>query len=197
MNIGLSDPATSSTPHRVSICGIDELEGFVDQAVTHVVSILDPDHPGLPVLDRMAGATRLALRFHDVIHETPGAQAPSEADIETILSFGDRTRGEAIGHLLIHCHAGISRSTATAAILLTQWTGGAEQAHFDHINQIRPRSWPNSRMITLADRMLGRQGDMIAAMQSHHHRVARAFPLFADLLRGGARAHEVPGIQNV
>jgi predicted protein tyrosine phosphatase len=179
-------------PYRITICGIAELSCHADAGVTHVLTILDPDHPDPPVFAAYGPHRRLVWRFHDTIRERPDLAHPTAQTVRAILDFGAGARDMDIDHLLIHCHMGISRSTACAAILMAQHRPDRERDAFEHLWEIRPRSWPNSRMIALADAMLGRNGALFTAMQEHHARVAQAFPDFAAELRLGERAHEVP-----
>ena len=181
-------------PYKLTICGISELSGHVGAGVTHVVSILDPDHPEPPTLSSFPQAGRVLFRFDDIIRSEPGAAEPNRDHIDQILDCGRWLREQAADHVLVHCHAGISRSTAAAAIMLAHDNPGREQEAFDAIDRVRPRSWPNSLMVGLADDVLSRDGALLDAMRVHHARVARAFPDLADVLRSGMRAHEVPGL---
>lgn len=177
-------------PYRITICGLDELCRHGQAGVTHVLTILDPDWPDPQDFAGYGPHRRTVWRFHDIVTERPDQQAPQAGDVEAILTFGREVRG--IDHLLVHCHMGISRSTATAVILMAQDHPGREADAFDHLWAIRPRSWPNSRMLAMADDRLGRGGALVAAMRAHHARVAAAYPDFAALLRSGERASEVP-----
>lgn len=182
----------SLVPYRITICGLDELCLHARSGVTHVLTILDPEYPDPEVFAAFDGHQRLVWRFHDTIRERDDDAHPTETTVRAILDFGTGSGTMAVAHLLVHCHMGISRSTAAAAILMAQANPGREGDVFDHLWDIRPRSWPNSRMIGLADAMLDRNGRLLAAMRAHHARVARAFPDFAILLRQGERAREVP-----
>lgn len=177
-------------PYKITICGLDELCLHGRAGVTHVLTILDPHWPDPLDFSRYRPHRRTVWRFHDIIDERPGMAAPQPTDVEAILTFGRETGG--IDHLLVHCHMGISRSTATAIILMAQHRPGREAEAFDHLSAIRPKSWPNSRMLGMADTMLGRDGALVAAMRAHYARVAAAHPDFAALLRLGERAAEVP-----
>lgn len=170
--------STSLLPYRLSICGLSELAGFAAQGVSHVVSILDPTHPDPDCFARYGPHSRVVYRFHDIAEAREDLTAPLERDIETILALGERLRGEAVEHLLIHCHAGVSRSTATAAILMAQHNPGREREVFERLTGIRPCSWPNKRMVIMADRLLARDGALIGEMRQHQARVAR---YYADL----------------
>jgi predicted protein tyrosine phosphatase len=144
-------------PFRLTICGIPELDEHCAAGVTHVLSILDPDWHDPPAFATFPPHRRLALRFHDIIEPLPDRLAPGGADVERLLAFGrgpDLTSGS---HLLIHCHAGVSRSTAAAALILVQAQPArpAREA-LEAVAQLRPRAWPNLRMLELGDASLGR-----------------------------------------
>ncbi len=177
-------------PYRLSICGLDEIAGFSRQGVTHAVSLLDPDWPDPESFSSFSGCRRMVFRFHDVIDEDEGTVAPATDILRAILEHGRELRGARVGHLLVHCHAGVSRSTATAAILLTQFNPGRERDAFAEIARLRPWSWPNSRMVALADELLGRGGRLVDAMRSHHARMIEDWPDLAAPLREGKRARE-------
>jgi predicted protein tyrosine phosphatase len=109
-------------PIRITVCGFAELKGYGGVGVSHVLSLLDPGTPIPSELDRFGGPRRLELRFHDVIKELPYTKPPSIEDVEGILALGRELtakRSES-AHLLIHCHAGFSRSPAALALLVAQ-----------------------------------------------------------------------------
>jgi predicted protein tyrosine phosphatase len=179
-------------PYRITICGLAELGEHACAGVTHVLTIIDPGFPDPADFAAYAPHRRTVWRYHDTILDGTDLIPPHAADVDAILEFGRNAGGDDIGHLLVHCHMGISRSTATAAILMAQHQPGREDEAFAHLRAIRPQSWPNSRMIALADARLGRGGRLTAAMRRHHALVARANPELAALLRQGERAGEVP-----
>jgi predicted protein tyrosine phosphatase len=103
----------------------------------------------------------LRLLFTDVEVEESG---PTEEDVGRIIRLaGDlKTVG---GKVLIHCGAGISRSSAAALIMYACWMGpGEEQEAMEKVFTLRPTARPNRRMIELADKILGRDGRLIAAL---------------------------------
>ena len=183
---------TVMVPFRITVCGLTELAAHAEADVSHVVSIIDPDWPDPEDFARYRPHRRVLWRFHDIIAEAEGNVAPSPADVAAILDYGDSLAEQPVEHLLVHCHMGISRSTATVAILLAQRHPGREADAFRALRAIRPHSWPNSRMIRFADQQLGRGGALVEAMRAHHAEMARSYPDLADLLRDGERADEVP-----
>jgi predicted protein tyrosine phosphatase len=179
-------------PFRLTICGIPELEEHGAAGVTHVLSILDPDMADPPAFARFAPHRRLALRFHDIIETVPNCLAPARADVERLLAFGHELTDSAGSHLLIHCHAGVSRSTASAALILAQARPDRPASEaLDAVSQIRPRAWPNLRILEFGDELLGRNGEIVAAVAAIYRRVLDREPAFQEAMIDGGRAREV------
>jgi predicted protein tyrosine phosphatase len=176
----------------LTVCGIDELPDHAESGVSHIISIIDPDWPDPEHFQHYPPHSRIVWRFHDIIGPRPGQSPPQAEDIDALLAYGRQLRSEPVRHLLIHCHMGISRSTAAAVILMAQHQPGRDEACFAALRQVRVYSWPNSRMIRLADAALGRGGALIAAMAEHHALMAQARPEMMEYLRAGERAAEVP-----
>jgi predicted protein tyrosine phosphatase len=113
----------SAAARRLSICGLEELASFKDAAVTHVLSILDPLYPEPADFAAYGEHKRLTLRFDDIIDPIQGMMLPEREHVQALLRFGEGLAsdgGDPLRHLLIHCHAGISRSTASMATLLAK-----------------------------------------------------------------------------
>jgi predicted protein tyrosine phosphatase len=185
----------SSAQGRLTICGLQELCSYQDAAVTHVLSILDPLYPEPADFAAYGWHERLTLRFDDIIEPTPGMVLPQLEHIEELLQFGQGLAAaddDPLRHLLIHCHAGISRSTASMAALLAEARPQAdEDAIFAHIREIRPQAWPNSRMVAMADDLLGRGGRLLAALRRHYGEQIRRRPDLVDMIKRVGREKEV------
>ena len=179
-------------PFRLTICGIPELDEHCGAGVTHVLSILDPDMPDPPAFAGFSPHRRLALRFHDIIETRPNCLAPQQADVERLLAFGHERIEGSPAHLLIHCHAGVSRSTASAALILAQARPDrpAREA-LEAVSQIRPRAWPNLRILEFGDELLGRNGEIVAAVAAIYRRVLDREPGLQEAMIDGGRAREV------
>jgi predicted protein tyrosine phosphatase len=180
-------------PYRLTICGLGELAGFANAGVSHVLSILDPEWPEPEAFRLFAPHRRVVQRFDDVLATIGDAEPPEVGHVDAILRWAGELADDGADHVLVHCHAGVSRSTAAAALLLARDNPGREADALDAVRRLRPRSWPNSRMVAIADRLLDREGALIAALQDHRRRVAADNPEFGALLAGGDPAHEVLG----
>lgn len=179
-------------PFRITICGIPELGEHCAMGVTHVLSILDPEMPDPPAFSDFAPHHRLALRFHDIIEATRGRIAPQQYDVERLLEFGRDVDHSTAPHVLIYCHAGVSRSTAATALILAQYDPGLPAADvLGLVAQIRPRAWPNLRILEYGDALLGRNGDLAAAASPIYRRVLDRDPIMAELMTEGGRGREV------
>ena len=94
---------------------------------------------------------------------------PKPEHVEAILDFGrllaeDGSAREK-AHLLVHCHMGVSRSSAAMVMLMTQSNPQlGEERIFEQLLELRPQAWPNSLMVKFADSQLGRRGRLITAL---------------------------------
>jgi len=178
---------------RITICGIPELGQHCEAGVTHVLSILDPAWPDPEAFADFPRHRREALRFHDIIAPTQGAVLPTRDDVARLLEFGREVNEAGPGaHILIHCHAGISRSTASAALLLAQAdpTRSPEEI-FAEIGRLRPRAWPNLLLLEFGEEALGRTGEIVPAVGLLYRRQVYADPSFAQFMRDAGRRREV------
>ena len=181
-------------PFRITVCGIDELPEHCEIGVSHVLSILDPERAVPDAFGSYGAHERLELRFHDVIEETPGNAAPQPEHVAQVLAFGRDLMAEPApdAHLLVHCHAGISRSTASMALILAQALPVLPaDAILTEVLRIRPQAWPNLRIIEMGDAMLGRGGAMVAAAHRVYGRQLGRQPELAEEMHGWGRAREV------
>jgi predicted protein tyrosine phosphatase len=180
----------------LTICGLEELELHSARSVTHVLSILDPEWPDPEAFLGYDPHHRTILRFHDAIEPRPGVILPQIGHVEAILGFGRALGHDAgardEGHLLVHCHAGISRSTAAMAMILAQVRPDEDEERiFRRLQEVRPQAWPNSIMIDYADELLSRGGRMTEALRRLYARQLAARPNLADTMRGIGRGREV------
>ena len=180
----------------LTVCGIDELPAQRARAVTHVLSLLDPEWPDIAAFGDYGAHHRITLRFHDIIDPRPGQVLPGAGHVAAILGFGAdlaaTSAGRRDGHLLVHCQMGVSRSTAAMLALLAQaYPDEAEDRLFARLRGIRPQAWPNSVMIGHADDLLGRGGRLTAALCRHYAHQLRRDPHFREWMAGLGRRREL------
>ena len=187
------------TPVSISlltIYGLEELDGHRASGVTHVLSILDPDWPDPQAFLAFDPHHRTILRFHDAIEPGPGLQLPQVRHVEAVLAFGQVLTHDAVerdqGHLLVHCHMGISRSTAAMATLMAQaHPSENEDRILARLKEIRPQAWPNLRMMEFADELLGRRGRLVSALGRLYGQQLAERPSLTEAMRRLGRSREI------
>jgi predicted protein tyrosine phosphatase len=153
----------------LTICGVDELREHEGKPWTHIVSIWDKAHLDDAVcrerVKAVAPRAEILFNFFDDTSDPNDPNAPRLEDVQRILDFA---RGlPRAARLLVHCRAGVSRSTATAYAILCQHTEpGREMENLLHVETLRDLVLPNRLILELADKVLGRNGGMLL----HLHR---------------------------
>ena len=180
-------------PFSFTICGIPELPDHSAVGITHVLSILDPGHPALEAFGAYGEHARLELRFHDAIDQRPDEEMPQLHHVESLLRFGREMMAEpGEKRLLVHCHAGVSRSTAATTLLLAQSAPEIEAAILmAEVARQREKAWPNLRMIELGDPLLGRRGTLVEAVRARHREMALKNPALVRFMANAGREREV------
>ena len=129
--------------------------------VSFLVSIGAPEDE-LPV-----GYSNVPCKIRLLFGDTESAEdGPTEGDVRSLIQLAQRLNGSP-GKILIHCEAGISRSTAAALIMYTCLLGlDSEPEAMRRLLQQRPIARPNRRMVQIADHLLGRGGRLIGVLDS-------------------------------
>jgi len=128
------------------------------------VSLLSPgdDFPALPGL---LNGRHHCVRLHDITEEIDGHISPSRDHVRGVIRFlGDHDPDDP---LLIHCWAGISRSTATAFVAACLYNPQSDEAAIAAaLRSASPTAFPNARIVAFADDILGRNGRMSAGVMT-------------------------------
>lgn len=140
---------------------------------THLIGILDPAMPEPPAYaHEPQSRDALVMRFRDSEAGVDGG--PSETHVATMLTMIERAVAAPSARLFIHCHAGASRSTATAYTALVRRAGVARAEEcFAELLRLTNKPWPNRTIVGHADDLLGAGGRMVAALDTYR----RAHPL--------------------
>jgi predicted protein tyrosine phosphatase len=147
----------------IHVCSLAALPSTVETTgASHVLTVM----ANVAQVQRPASvlpANHLRVQMDDITEAAEGFIAPSDIHIEQVLNF---VRGwDRHAPLVVHCYAGISRSTASAFAAVC-----ALNPHRDEITiarQIRaasPIAAPNRLIVSLADKALGREGRMLRAL---------------------------------
>lgn len=147
------------------ICGLSEVERVIARrAPSHLITLLDPASM-IATPAGLAADRHLRLGVNDIAEAMDGLVLPTESVVSDIVAFArdwDET-----APMLIHCWAGISRSTAAAfAIACERSVPGREAAIARAMREAAPHAYPNRRIVALADDLLGRQGRMVDAVEA-------------------------------
>lgn len=107
----------------------------------------------------------IRFHIHDISEPLVGYVPPGREHIDELIAFALDWGGR--GPIVVHCWAGISRSTAAAYTALCAINPDAsEELIARRLREASPTAYPNRLMIRLADSALGRQGRMISAVES-------------------------------
>jgi predicted protein tyrosine phosphatase len=145
------------------VCSLAALPDTVKATgASHVLTVMaNVDQVQRPA--SILAANHLNVQVDDITEHMDGFLAPSEAHIEKVLNFvrsWDRS-----APMVVHCYAGISRSTASAfaaACMLNPHRD--ELAIARQIRAASPIAQPNRLIVSLADKALGREGRMLRAL---------------------------------
>lgn len=135
---------------------------------TSLISIGDSAETRLPSFLRIRIPHRVRLEFDDVTtasSEMHGYKRASPEDIAIIIGFSKNIAPE--GKTLIHCEAGISRSSAAAIIMATVKLFPDVDMPIRLLREYHPKGEfsPNEWMIALADRQLRLEGRLYRAVE--------------------------------
>jgi predicted protein tyrosine phosphatase len=128
-----------------------------------LLTLLSPDHPEID-WSALACERHVRLAFHDIAEPMPGLVVPDRDIMRAILDFG--RHGGPQRTLLIHCWAGISRSSAAAFAIACDRNPGFESDIAIELRRQSPSATPNRLMVRLADDLLRRGGRMVEAIEA-------------------------------
>src|SRR5690348_5834630 len=147
----------------IHVCPLARLHATIETTgARHLVSLLG-NEANLVRPTCVAAQDHLWLRLHDIAQPEEGYIVPETEHVERLITF---VRGWNRAHpLVVHCHAGISRSTAAAYVAVCALNPRRNEAEIAAgLRRVSPTALPNPRIVLLADGLLGREGRMIAAI---------------------------------
>ena len=160
----------------IYVTNLFDLEQYAsEERPQHLISIIQPEfQPPRP--SSVDPDRHLRIAVHDIAAPVPGQVAPDEGHIQALIEYLTESHG-ADESLMVHCYAGVSRSTAVGLIAHTVKSGdphGSARA----LRLAAPHAKPNRLIISLADEVLGCDGELRdAAGQLEPERGVRVAPL--------------------
>lgn len=149
------------TLHVTSLSKLHETVAAVGAG--HVVTLINEK----TLVERPAGVApdqHLFLGMSDIVAAMDGHVVPADAHVRQLIGF--MTRWDRTKPVVIHCWAGISRSTAGAFISVCALRPERDEAEIAaRLRAVSPSATPNARLVALADEILGRKGRMRAAIE--------------------------------
>lgn len=135
-----------------------------DIGATHLISVLNSHlMPSTPA--EIAPDHHLKLAVGDHPDADGGSRHPFSEQVDALICFAQDWQGSS--PVLIHCFSGLSRSTATAYILLCALNPNTPETLIAHqLRQASDTASPNRIMVAIADRSLKRAGKMAAALDA-------------------------------
>jgi predicted protein tyrosine phosphatase len=149
----------------IHVCSLARLHDTVrETGARHVVTLIkDVSLVHRPA--SIAPENHLMLDMDDINEHIEGYVVPAEAHVGDLLRFvraWDRS-----APLVVHCYAGISRSTAGAFVTACALNPRRDEMVIARaLRDASPTATPNLRIVSLADQILGRKGRMVMAVQA-------------------------------
>ncbi len=145
------------------VCPLSRLPDTIAQSgASHLVTLATLGS----VVERPAAIRaehHLRVEFSDIVAPMEGHRPPGEAHVRAVLDFVAAWPRDK--PMVIHCYAGISRSTAAAYAASCALRPDRDEADLAReLRRLAPSATPNRLFVEIADRLLGREGRMRAAI---------------------------------
>jgi predicted protein tyrosine phosphatase len=154
---------------KIIVCPLSRLKETLNRSgAKHVITLIRDEELIKRERDSLLGHgleldKHLWIEVDDIDEELDGMIAPTHAHLEQLISFARKWDGTT--PMVVHCYAGISRSTAMAFILACISSPTRNEMEIARRLRIAsPTARPNKRLIAIADSYLKRDGRMIRAV---------------------------------
>jgi predicted protein tyrosine phosphatase len=149
----------------IHVCSLARLHATVDETgARHIVTLLR-------LIDRVerprhiSPENHLVLPMDDITAPMDGYTAPAEEHVERLIDFVGKW--DRAAPMVVHCYAGISRSTAGAYVAACALNPARDEQQIAwEIRRASRTAYPNPRIVSIADRLLKRNGRMVRAIET-------------------------------
>lgn len=149
----------------IHVCSLARLHGTVDETgARHIVTLLRlayrVERPA-----QVAPENHLVLAVDDIAAPAEGYAAPDDEHVQRLIDFvGQWDRA---APMVMHCYAGISRSTAGAYVAACALNPARDEMEIAwEIRRASRTAQPNARIVSIGDRLLRRDGRMVRAIET-------------------------------
>jgi predicted protein tyrosine phosphatase len=149
----------------IHVCSLARLYATIDETgARHIVTLLRlSDRVQRP--SHIAPENHLILPMDDIVAPMDGYTAPGDEQVQQLIHFAGAWDRKA--PMIVHCFAGISRSTAGAYVAACAINPQRDELQIAQaIRSASRTAQPNARIVTIADRLLKRDGRMVRAIET-------------------------------
>jgi predicted protein tyrosine phosphatase len=149
----------------IHVCSLSRLYATVDETgARHIVTLLRlTDRVTRP--SHIAPENHLVLAVDDITTAQDGYTVPGEDHVKRLIDFAGTW--DRAAPMVVHCFAGISRSTAGAYVAACALNPQRDELEIAQaIRQASRTAQPNARIVGIADRLLKRDGRMVSAVET-------------------------------
>lgn len=134
----------------IKVCGLHNVMAFADDA-HFIVGITDHGKKS-PVTS--VNIPQITVNFDDTEHPDEVEFIKMRTGVRQILSSVSSNQLTPLSNIVVHCHAGVSRSSAIAWLILIQLGMDYKEA-FSLLIKQHPNIWPNKVVLGLGASVLG------------------------------------------
>src|SRR6185312_612464 len=149
----------------IHVCSLARLHETIDSTgARHVVTCLRHSDE-VRLEGRIPRENHLVLSMDDIAMPMDGYTAPADEHVSRLIKFV--TAWDRAAPLVVHCYAGISRSSASAYVSACALNPQRDEMQIAReLREASRTAMPNVRIVSLADRLLKRDGRMVRAIEA-------------------------------
>ncbi len=148
----------------IYVCSLSKVNDIVSRvSASHLITLIN-NEAMIDTPQCIDNANHLRLAMNDISEPAEGLVLPNHGHVSELIEFTKAWHKQA--PIVIHCWAGISRSTAAAFISLCVLNPGADELTIARmLRKASPSAQPNRRLVSIADQILTRNGRMNKAIE--------------------------------
>jgi len=148
----------------IYVCSLNKVNDIVTEvSATHLITLINNDSM-IDTPECIDHTNHLRLGMNDISEPVEGLVLPNRDHVTELIEFTKDWHQQA--PIVIHCWAGISRSTAAAFISLCALNPDADELSIARtLRKASPSAQPNRRLVSIADKILTRNNRMNNAIE--------------------------------